>query len=145
MIGNMKLLCSLGNSARMCSTNRMIETSQQARALTLLATFQAVDAALCVRPIDYVTKCLDTVQFPQQGRWLFPLVKGSSAAGLFIGTRVPAIAKLTLVMLTLYFSLAVGAHARARDLSFNALAASSLLATYAVLSINALRPSKTDK
>lgn len=70
----------------------MTETPQQARILTLLATFQAVDAALCVQPIDYVTKCLDAVRFPQQGRWVFPVVKGASAAGLFLGTRVPALA-----------------------------------------------------
>ncbi|EIU14850.1 hypothetical protein MA5S0304_1126 [Mycobacteroides abscessus 5S-0304] len=92
-----------------------------------------------MQPIDYVTKCLDAVQFPQQGRWVFPVVKGASAAGLFLGTRVPALAKLTLVMLTFYFSLAVGAHAKARDLSFNALAASSLLAVYAALSVHTLR------
>ncbi|WP_100489848.1 DoxX family protein [Mycobacteroides abscessus] len=121
----------------------MNETSQQARILTLLATFQAIDAALCVQPIDYVTKCLDTVRFPQQGRWVFPVVKGASAAGLLLGTRVPALAKLTLVMLTFYFSLAVGAHVKARDLSFNALAASSLLAVYAALSVHTLRPTLT--
>ncbi|SKW41867.1 Uncharacterised protein [Mycobacteroides abscessus subsp. abscessus] len=43
-------------------------------------------------------------------------------------------------MLTFYFSLAVGAHVKARDLSFNALAASSLLAVYAALSVQTLRP-----
>ncbi|SKT66796.1 Uncharacterised protein [Mycobacteroides abscessus subsp. abscessus] len=41
-------------------------------------------------------------------------------------------------MLTFYFSLAVGAHVKARDLSFNALAASSLLAVYAALSVHTL-------
>lgn len=46
-------------------------------------------------------------------------------------------------MLTFYFSLAVGAHVKARDLSFNALAASSLLAVYAALSVHTLRPTLT--
>jgi hypothetical protein len=36
-------------------------------------------------------------------------------------------------MLTLYFTLAVGAHIRARDKIANALPAASLLATFAVM------------
>jgi hypothetical protein len=101
--------------------------------LALLAAFQAVDAVICVQPIPYVAKCLDDVHYPQKNRWIFPLVKAASAAGLLGGIRFPGLAKLTLVMLTIYFTLAVGAHLRARDLGLNAVSASTLLATYGTL------------
>ncbi|ALR12046.1 DoxX family protein [Mycobacteroides saopaulense] len=108
------------------------------RVLALLGTFQAVDAALCVQPIPYVAKCLDDVHFPRQSRWIFAPIKAAAAVGLLGGVRFPALAKLTLVMLTLYFSLAVGAHLRVRDIGLNAVSASTLLATYGVLAARGL-------
>jgi len=112
---------------------------QRNATLTALATFQAVDAAICVQPIPYVAKCLDDVNYPQEGRWVFPVVKATSAVGLLGGTRFPWLAKLTLVMLTIYFTLAVGFHARARDIGLNAAAASSFLAIYAALAVKECR------
>ncbi len=53
--------------------------------------------------------------------------------GLLSVSRIPALARLTTAMLTLYFALAVGAHLRAHDRIVNAVPAASLLATYAVL------------
>ncbi len=53
--------------------------------------------------------------------------------GLLSASRIPALARLTTAMLTLYFALAVGAHLRAHDRIVNAVPAASLLATYAVL------------
>jgi hypothetical protein len=103
------------------------------RVLALSAAFQAVDAAICVQPIPYVAKCLDDVHYPQDSRWVFPVVKAASAVGLVGGIRFPGLAKLTLIMLTIYFALAVSAHIRARDLGVNAAAASSLLAAYGTL------------
>lgn len=103
------------------------------RVLALLASFQAVDAAICVRPVPYVAKCLDDVHYPQQNRWIFAPIKAASAVGLLGGIRFPWLAKLTLVMLTIYFGLAVGAHVRTRDIGLNALSASTLLATYGAL------------
>jgi hypothetical protein len=44
-------------------------------------------------------------------------------------------ARLTLIMLTIYFSLAVGAHVRVRDFGSNAAAATSLLAAYGTLAV----------
>ncbi|SKW43751.1 Uncharacterised protein [Mycobacteroides abscessus subsp. abscessus] len=41
-------------------------------------------------------------------------------------------------MLTIYFTLAVGAHVRARDIGLNAVSASSLLATYGALMVKGL-------
>ncbi len=98
-----------------------------------MASFQAVDAAICVQPIPYVAKCLDDVHYPQQNRWIFAPIKAASAVGLLGGMRFPWLAKLTLIMLTIYFTLAVGAHLRVRDIGLNAFSASTLLATYGVL------------
>ncbi|MGH3725980.1 MAG: DoxX family protein [Mycobacterium sp.] len=103
------------------------------RVLALMASFQAVDAAICVQPIPYVAKCLDDVHYPQQNRWIFAPIKAASAVGLLGGMRFPWLAKLTLIMLTIYFTLAVGAHLRVRDIGLNAFSASTLLATYGVL------------
>lgn len=108
------------------------------RVLALLASFQAVDAAICVQPIPYVAKCLDDVRYPQQYRWIFAPIKAASAVGLLGGIRFPWLAKLTLLMLTVYFTLAVGAHVRARDIGLNAVSASSLLAAYGALMVKGL-------
>ncbi|CPS12732.1 DoxX family protein [Mycobacteroides abscessus] len=108
------------------------------RVLALLAAFQAVDAAICVQPIPYVTKCLDDVRYPRQNRWIFAPIKAASAVGLLAGIRFPWLAKLTLLMLTVYFTLAVGAHVRARDIGLNAVSALSLLATYGALMVKGL-------
>lgn len=107
--------------------------------LTGLAAFQAVDAAICIKPIPRVAKCLDDVNYPQEGRWIFPVVKAASALGLLAGTRYPWLAKLTLVMLTVYFSFAVGYHVRARDIGLNAASASSLLAAYGAVTVTEFR------
>ncbi len=53
--------------------------------------------------------------------------------GLLSAGRMPALARLTTAMLTLYFALAVGAHLRAHDRIVNAVPAASFLVTYAVL------------
>jgi hypothetical protein len=108
------------------------------RVLALLASFQAVDAAICVQPVPYVAKCLDDVRYPQRNRWIFAPIKAASAVGLLGGIRFPWLARLTLVMLTIYFSLAVGAHLRVRDIGLNAVSASTLLATYGALAAKGL-------
>lgn len=108
------------------------------RVLALLGSFQAVDAALCIQPVPYVATCLNDVRYPQQNRWIFAPIKAASALGLIGGIRFPGLAKLTLVMLTVYFSLAVGAHLRVRDIGLNAMSASTLLATYGVLAARGL-------
>ena len=104
-----------------------------------MATFQAVDAAICVKPIPYVATCLDDVNYPQGGRWIFPVVKAAAAVGLLVGTQVPWVARLTLIMLMIYFSLAIGYHLRAKDIGPNAASASSLLATYGALTVTEFR------
>ena len=103
------------------------------RVLAALALAQGLDAAICVQPIPYVAKCLDDVHYPPRRRWIFPVIKAASALGLLGGTRSPGLARLTLVLLTVYFALAVGAHVRVRDFGLNAAAASTLLLTYGAL------------
>jgi hypothetical protein len=100
-----------------------------------LAAFQAVDAVACAIPIAPIAKTLDTLGIPLEIRWVLPVSKAASAVGLLSASRIPALARLTTAMLTLYFVLAVGAHIRARDRIVNAVPAASFLATYAALTL----------
>ena len=98
-----------------------------------LAAFQAGDAVACAIPLSPIAKTLDNLGIPQDIRWLLPASKAASVIGLLSASRIPALARLTTAMLTLYFALAVGAHLRAHDRIVNAVPAASFLATYAVL------------
>ena len=100
-----------------------------------LAAFQAVDAVACAIPVPVIAKTLDALGIPQGIRWLLPASKAASVVGLLSASRVPALARLTTAMLTLYFALAMGAHLRARDRIVNTVPAASFLATYAVLTV----------
>jgi hypothetical protein len=100
-----------------------------------LAAFQAVDAVAAAIPVPPVAKTMDTLGVPQDIRWLIPASKAASVIGLLSVSRIPALARLTTGMLTLYFVLAVGAHLRVRDRLVNAIPAASFLATYAVLTL----------
>ena len=104
-----------------------------------LAAFQAGDAVACGIPIPPITKALDKYGVPQNIRWILPVVKAASSIGLLSASRIPALARLTTAMLTLYFVLAVGAHVRVRDRIVNTIPAASFLATYAVLTVKGLR------
>jgi DoxX-like family len=98
-----------------------------------LAALQAGDAVACAIPLAPIAKTLDNLGIPQDIRWLLPASKAASVIGLLSASRIPALARLTTAMLTLYFALAVGAHLRARDRLVNAVPAASFLAIYAVL------------
>ncbi|MGO8965590.1 DoxX family protein [Mycobacterium sp.] len=100
-----------------------------------LAAFQAADAVACAIPVPPIVKTLDALGIPQEIRWLLPASKAASVIGLLSASRIPALARLTTFMLTVYFVLAVGAHIRARDRIVNALPAASFLATYAALTL----------
>lgn len=103
------------------------------RAYTAMAVMQAGDAVLCAAPAELVTACLNDVGFPQQNRWIFPVIKGASVLGLASVWRYPGLARLTAFMLTVYFILAVGSHVRVRDYGRNFAAAASLLTVFGVL------------
>jgi hypothetical protein len=98
-----------------------------------LAAFQAGDAVACAIPIPPIAKALDQYGVPENIRWILPVAKGASVLGLLSASRIPALARLTTAMLTLYFTLAVGAHIRVRDRIVNTLPAASFLVTYALL------------
>jgi hypothetical protein len=100
-----------------------------------LAAFQAGDAVACAIPLPPIAKALDQYGVPQNIRWVLPVVKVASATGLLSASRIPALARLTTAMLTLYFLLAVGAHLRVHDRIVNTLPAASFLVTYAALTI----------
>jgi len=110
------------------------------RTYTVLAAAQAGDAVICAVPIRTVTECLDDVGFPQRNRWIFVPIKAASAVGLLSVWRYPALARLTTLMLTVYFVLAVGAHVRARDFGRNAAAATTLLALYGAMTVRGPSP-----
>ncbi len=102
---------------------------------TVLAAFQAVDAVACAAQVPPIKKSLDSVGCPDNVRRVLPVVKGAAAVGLLSVRWFPGLARLTTAMLTLYFTLAVGAHARSRDKVVNALPAAALLITFAAMAL----------
>jgi DoxX-like protein len=98
-----------------------------------LAAFNAGDAVACAIPIAPIAKVLDDLGVPENVRPVLPVVKAAAAIGLLSVRWFPGLARLTTAMLTLYFTLAVGAHIRARDKIVNALPAASFLATFAAM------------
>ena len=100
-----------------------------------LAAIQAGDAVACAIPLAPITKALDDVRLPQRYRPVLPVVKAASAVGLLAAGRFPALARLTTLLLTVYFTLAVGAHLRAKDYSPGLVAASSFLALFGTLTV----------
>jgi hypothetical protein len=108
-----------------------------------LAAFQAGDAVACAIPVPYIAKALDTLEVPANIRWILPMVKAAAAVGLLSVTRVPALARLTTAMLTVYFALAVGAHIRVRDRAANVIPAASFLVTFAAMTLKGPDRSRT--
>jgi hypothetical protein len=84
--------------------------------LALLALIQLGDAAVCVKPIAAVRRCLVDVRFPKRFWKVLPPLKAAAAIGLVIGIWVPPLALVVCAALVVYFVLAVVAHVRARDL-----------------------------
>lgn len=103
------------------------------RMYVALGAFLGADAAFHALSVKFIVDGLDKVHFPHRYRWIFAPIKASAAVGLLSVTRHPGLARLTTAMLTLYFTLAVGSHVRARDLSVNAAAATAFLATFATM------------
>ena len=58
---------------------------------------------------------LDHLRFPERFRFVFPIIKSSSAAGLLVGLRWPRLGRLTAAALVAYFVAALGFHLRAKD------------------------------
>ncbi len=107
----------------------------------VLAAFHAADAVACAVQAPPIKKALDTVELPENVRPVLPVVKAAAAMGLASVTRFPALARFTTAMLTLYFTLAVGAHIRVRDKVVNALPAVFFLALFAAMTVKGPRDS----
>jgi hypothetical protein len=105
------------------------------RVYVVLAAFEAGDAVASGIPIPPIKKILDNLAVPEDIRWMLPAAKGAATIGLLSVTRLPWLARLTTLMLTVYFVLAVGAHVRARDRFYNAIPAASLLALFAAMTV----------
>lgn len=105
------------------------------RVYTGLALFEAADAVACGLQIPPIRKALDDVNCPPAVRPVLPVVKGAAVIGLLAVHRFPALARLTTLMLTIYFALAVTFHIRARDWSPGLLAASSFLGLCAAMTV----------
>jgi len=103
------------------------------RTYDLLATYLAASAVGDAIPLSFVTQVLDAINFPNQYRWIFAPIKAAAAAGLLSARWTPWLARLTTVMLTVYFALAVGFHVKARDLSVAAVGAAANAAVFAAL------------
>lgn len=100
---------------------------------TALAAWCAGDAVACAIPVAPVTKALDDVNLAAELRSILPVAKGAAAIGLLSVRRCPALARLTTLMLTVYFVLAVSFHLRAKDWSPGLLAATSFLTLFAMM------------
>ena len=100
-----------------------------------LAAFQVADAAACAAQIPPIRQALDAVNCPPEVRPILPVVKTASAIGLASVGRFPALARLTTLMLTVYFILAVAFHVRARDWSPGLAAASSFLGLFGAMTV----------
>lgn len=100
---------------------------------TLLAAVQAGDAVACAIPVEPISRSLDAVGLDPRLRPVLPVVKAASAVGLASVHRFPALARVTTLMLTVYFVLAVAFHVRAKDWSPGLVAASSLLVLFGAM------------
>jgi hypothetical protein len=103
------------------------------RTYDALGAYMAVSAVADAIPLPFIAKVLDDVNFPRQYRWIFPVVKGAAAIGLFSMRWFPWLARLTTAMATLYFVLAVAFHVKSRDIGPAAVGAATCAATFGVV------------
>lgn len=80
-----------------------------------LVGVQLADATFNAVPNQWVKDDLDHLGFPEDFRFIFPVVKSASALGLVAGLRWPRVGRLTAVALIAYFIAALGFHARVKD------------------------------
>lgn len=66
------------------------------------------------RAKQWAKEDLDRLEFPQRFRFLFPIVKTCSVAGLLIGLRRPKLGQFTAASVVAYFIVAICFHARAK-------------------------------
>ena len=106
-----------------------------------LAGVQLADAAFNAIPNQWVKDDLDHLRFPENFRFVFPLIKSGSAAGLLAGLRWPRVGRVTTFALMAYFTAAMGFHARAKDGALRYVPAAAMLGWAMVVS----RSCRTDR
>ena len=80
-----------------------------------LVAVQLGDGVFNAIPNQWLIDDLDHLGFPQDLRFIFPVIKSGSAVGLLVGLKQPRIGQLTALALITYFVAAIAFHARARD------------------------------
>src|SRR5438094_565598 len=85
------------------------------RVVLALAGVQLADAAFNAVPTQWLRDDLDHLGVPEELRFIFPVVKSASAVGLLGGLKWPRLGRVTSAALIVYFVLALGFHARAKD------------------------------
>ena len=98
-----------------------------------LGAYLAVSAIGDAIPLPFVAQVLDAINFPKQYRWIFAPIKAAAAIGLFSARWFPGLTRLTTALLTVYFVLAVGFHAKVRDLSVATVGAAANAAIFGAL------------
>ena len=105
------------------------------RTYAALAVMQAGDAVACALRIPPIEKALDDVGLPERLRPVLPVTKGAAAVGLLSVYRYPTLARVTTFMCTVYFTLAVASHVRAKDWSPGLVAAASFLGLFGAMTV----------
>lgn len=147
---------SLGH--RVVQSRQMVQMAwPKPRALVLsLTAVQAANAAfdaVALYPVAESTRWgrwakqwaeedLDRLEFPRRFRFVFPIVKAGSVAGLLIGLRRPMLGRLTAAAIVAYFLVALAFHARASDPVVKYAPAVGMLA-WASLALHALGSDRT--
>ncbi|MBE0009239.1 MULTISPECIES: DoxX family protein [unclassified Arthrobacter] len=84
-----------------------------------LALIQVMDGVLCLKPVGFVARCFEDVNWPRRYWWVMSPIKFAAATGLLLGLWVPYLGAITTGALVLYFVGAVIMHVRARDFGRN--------------------------
>jgi DoxX-like family len=100
---------------------------QRRRVVTGLVAVQLADAILNAIPTQWLRDDLDHLGFPYELRFVFPVIKTASAAGLALGMKRPAVGRATAAALIAYFVIAMRFHARAGDGPLKFLPAAAML------------------
>ena len=108
------------------------------RVVLALAGVQLVDAAFNAIPTQWLEDDLDHLGFPQDLRFVFPVIKGASAVGLVAGLRWHRLGRITSLALVAYFVVAMAFHARAKDRLLRYSPAAGMLA-WSALALRAYR------
>ncbi len=105
------------------------------RTYAVLAAMQVGDAVACGLQVPLIKKAFDDVGLAEELRPVIPVVKAASAIGLLSVYRVPALARLTTFMLTVYFVLAIAFHVKAKDWSPGLVAAALFLGLFGAMTV----------